>query len=76
MFSSPRFPVEFHEKKKNSQIKMKTPSTLHAVTTKLKQGEYVRLDWLKPSEKSKADRQQSKKKEGNPSWISQVKFEA
>ena len=75
MFSNPRSPVESHEKEKftnqNENIKYYYMLWLQVKTRRLCQ---TRL--TKTFRKRKTDRQQSKKEEGNPSWISQVKFEA
>ena len=63
-------------KKKNLQIKMKTPSTTTCCDYEVKTRRLCQTLKTKTFRKRKADRQQSKKEEGNPSWISQVKFEA
>ena len=71
-----RGPPSSPTKKKNSQIKMKTPSTTTCCDYKVKTRRLCQTRLTKTFRKRKTDRQQSKKEEGNPSWISQVKFEA
>ena len=73
---NPRSPVEYHRKRKFHKSKWKHQKVAYeTLTCNIPTSNYVRLDWLKPSEKRNADRQQTKKEEGNPSWILQVKFE-